>query len=99
MKEYIEVGSTIHIKRNRYYTTVPNGYTLIQDPQIIQHTQHPKLYSLIKELRASGLYASTQRYPNSYKQELCINECCYKFNRRNTPIGEMFHEILYTLCI
>lgn len=95
VKEYVELGSTIHIKCNQYYATVPNGYFLIRDPQVLQHTQHPKLYPLIKELRASGLYASTQRYPNSYKQELCIAECSYKFNRRNIPSGEMFYEILH----
>ena len=95
VKKYIESGSTIHIKINGTYQTVPKEYTLIREPQISTSRRHPKLIGLYKELKVRNLYASTSRQSEYVSKPLCISECCYKFNRRDTPIGEMFYEILY----
>lgn len=96
--KHVEKGSTIDIKNNRYYSTVPVGYKLIQTPQIIGSHQHPKILHIYRELINTGLYGGTNRSRhNQMHIYYSLVECHYKYNRQTKCDGELFYELANTL--
>ena len=95
VKNHIEVGSEIHIKHTLQYGNVPDGYSRIVEPRSFSHNRLPRLYDLFKDLRRKNLTAHTPRNSSYENKDLCVSECCYKYNRLDKDVGLLFNEILY----
>lgn len=87
-------GSNIQTNGMNIYTTVPEDYKLA----VINKKSGSKTLPLIKDIvneiidrRLLGGRQSSCSYSNC---DLCLEECCFKFNRRNKKAESLFEEIL-----
>lgn len=99
VKKYISKGSKIHIKNSdKYmkYECLTMGYNYIVLKNVIAYSSHPTTRPIYEYLKNNNLYCDTPRNSNCDFKSLCMDECCYKFNRKDIEIGQLFHEILYT---
>lgn len=94
IKKNIAIGSTIGTNGINIYARVPEGYYLT----LIKRKSGSKMLSLIEdvvyEILNRRLLGSRQSSCSYLNYDLCLEECCYKFNRRNKNAKFIFCEIL-----
>lgn len=98
IEKYIEQGSRIHIKNSEKYIKyqyLPHGYSYLVMKDVGAWSAHPKTKHIFEYLKQNNLYCHTPRNSNHSFKSLCMDECCYKYNRKDKDIGFLFHEILY----
>lgn len=98
IETYIERGSKIHIKNpEKYikYQYFAHGYSYLVKRDVGAWTPHPKTKPIFEYLKQNDLYCNTPRNSSHSSKSLCMDECCYKYNRKDKDIGFLFHEIIY----
>lgn len=96
-----------HIILRSFVFTEENPYGLRQqsDEYIFLHLPpknydrgcfSPPIYKVIKHLEDNGLFSHSQLLSPKTRLNTYLDECCYKFNRRNKSTMEMFNELLYS---
>ena len=87
-------GSTIQTKGLNIYAKVPDGYQLM----VINKKSGSKILLLIEdvvdEILNRRLLGGRQSSCSTSNYDLCLAECCFKFNRRNKKAESLFTEIL-----
>ncbi len=94
IRRNIASGSTIRTNGINIYARVPEKYKLM----VINKKSGSKLLPLIEdvvdEILNRRLLGGRQSACSDKKTNMCLEECCFKFNRRNKKAESLFEEIL-----
>lgn len=88
-------GSTIQTKGMNIYTRVPDGYQLTIINKKSGSKMLPLIEEVVNEILDRRLLGGRQSSCPSSNYDLCLAECCFKFNRRNKKAESLFEEILH----
>lgn len=87
-------GSTIQTKGLNIYARVPDGYHLMVINKKSGSKMLPLIEVVVDEILNRRLLGGRQSSCSSSNYDLCLEECCFKFNRRNKKAESLFTEIL-----
>lgn len=94
VKNNVEKESIIQTSENNIYTKVTDEYKLeIIKVKSGSHTL-PLIEDVVYEILNRRLLGGRQSSCSYLNYDLCLEECCYKFNRRNKNAKFIFCEIL-----
>ena len=88
-------GSTIQTKGLNIYAKVPDGYQLMVINKKSGSKMLPLIEDVVNEILDRRLLGGRQSSCSSSNYDLCLAECCFKFNRRNKKAESLFEEILH----
>lgn len=87
-------GSTIHTKGLNIYSKVPDGYKHTVINKKSGSKMLPLIEDVVDEILNRRLLGGRQSSCSYSNYDLCLEECCFKFNRKNKKAESLFTEIL-----
>lgn len=99
IREHVKRGSVLVTDQNpQLLSMLVRDYSLAKMPLQKYEKQHlfPPICSVVQYLEENGLFGTQPLSSSTEQRKSYLDECCYKFNRRNATAAEMFEEILYS---
>lgn len=97
IRNNISKGSNIQTNGMNIYAKVPEGYDLTVIKKKSGSKMLPLVEDVVDEILDRRLLGGRQSSCSHTNYELCLEECCYKFNRRNKSTKFIFCEILKSM--
>lgn len=94
IRRNINKGSTVQTKGINSYSKVPDGFHLMIINKESGRTMLPLIEDVVEEILSRRLLGGRQSSCSSSNYDLCLAECCFKFNRKNKKAESLFTEIL-----
>lgn len=94
IRRNIAKDSIIQTKGMNIYARVPDGYQLMVINKKNGSKMLPLIEDVVREILDRRLLGGRQSSCSSSNYDLCLEECCFKFNRRNKKAESLFEEIL-----
>lgn len=94
IRRNIAKGSTIQTNGMNTYAKVPDGYNLTVINKKSGSKMLPLIEDIVDEILDRRLLGGRQSSCSRSNYDLCLEECCFKFNRRNKKAESLFEEIL-----
>lgn len=94
IRRNIEKGSIVQTNGTNIYAKVPEEYKLAVINKKSGSKMLPLIENVVNEILDRRLLGSRQSSCSSSNYDLCLEECCFKFNRRNKKAESLFEEIL-----
>lgn len=94
IRRNIASGSTIRTNGINIYARVPDGYYLTLIKRKSGSKMLPLIENVVNEILDRRLLGSRQSSCSHKKMNMYLEECCFKFNRRNKKTESLFEEIL-----
>lgn len=92
----IELGSVIVCEKNKKYGELPDkGYTIRSSKAVREgnYIQLPYVHTVLSYIKEKKLLGTLERTQDSKHSTYYLDECCFKFNRRNNKKA-WFNELL-----
>lgn len=97
IRRNIASGSTIRTNGINIYARVPDGYYLTLIKRKSGSKMLPLIEDVVNEILDCRLLGSRQSSCSHKKMNMYLEECCFKFNRRNKKAESLFEEILLSV--
>ena len=94
IRRNIAEGSIIQTNGMNTYAKVPDGYILTVINKKSGSKMLPLIEDVVDEILDRRLLGGRQSSCSHSNYDLCLEECCFKFNRRNKKAESLFEEIL-----